>query len=260
MTGVKGFPEGDGKRASGRARIWFVSSAYAFAASLAISYLFLPGITAISSGGVTFGVVFICLSVAVCYFATAVFFIAAPGSVFPGLTRRTLPERFAALPKLAAVLGIFTLGFAVLSGLLSLLVFYVLAADIQEMGRWTPVTVVVLAVLLLSLPFFARAFAGFAAGDDSLGSLFKESLRMGAPLYLKYLVLSAIAFGLAFLIRILLAGTGDPVGTLAMFILTALVFGAAIPVSWQIFRREEFQREKASEDSPPAFSDHREIA
>ena len=255
MAREVGFPEVEGKKTPGRVRVWLVCPAYVLAASLAISYLFLPGIKAISSGSALLGAALICLSAAVCYFATAIFFTIVPKQIFPGPARRTFPESFAELPKLAAALGVFTLGFTVLSGLLSLLVFYVLAAGIPEMVRWTPVTVVVLAVLLLSLPFFTRAFAGFAAGDGSIRSLFKGSLRMGAPLYLKYFVLSAIAFGLAFLTRMLLAGTGNPAGTLASLILTALVFGAAIPFSWQIYLRE-----LAREDSPPAFSDHREIA
>jgi len=234
-------------------RIWILSTAYVLAVSLAVSYVFFAGLSAIPLGGVSLGVVFICLAAAVCYVATAVFFAYAPKRIFPGLSRPALSESLAALPKLLAILGFFTLGFAAVSGLLSLLIFYVLSAGLPEMERRTPVMAGVVIVLLLSLPFFARAFAGFAAGEAETGGLFRGSLRMGGPLYSKYLILSAIAFGLALLIRVFLGSPGSLSGALATLVLTSAVFGAAIPVSWVLYRQDRLRRGRAERDPASAF-------
>gem|GEM_PF-2727545 len=221
--------------ASGRVRLWLLSTAYVLVFSLALSYLFFPGVMSVSAGNVPVGIVFICLSTFVCYFSTAIYLAFFPKQVLTGLCERTFSESFTSLPKLIAVLGIFALGFAVLSGLVSVLVFYVLAAGLSEAERQTPVLAGVVIVLLLSLPFFARAFSGFAAGEMDFKRLFTGSLRVGAALYLRYLVLSAIVFGLALMLRVFIPASAGPAASLLTLILTSLVFGAAIPASWIIY-------------------------
>ena len=230
--------KGAKRKASGRVRLWLLSAAYVFVFSLALSYLFFPGITTASAGSVPIGIVFICLSIAVCYAATAIYLYLAPKQIFFGLPHQMFSETFTGLPKLIAVLGIFTLGFAVISGLVSVLVFYVLAAGSPEASRQTPVLFGVVIVLLVSLPFFARAFAGYAASEAGFKRLFTGSLRMGAALYLRYLVLSAIVFGLALMLRVFIPASAGPAASLITLVLTSLAFGAAIPVSWVIFQND----------------------
>ena len=58
--------------ASGGIRVWLSSAAYVLVFSLALSYLFFPGVSSVSSGNVPISIVFICLSACVCYFATAI--------------------------------------------------------------------------------------------------------------------------------------------------------------------------------------------
>jgi len=157
---------------------------------------------------------------------------------FPDIKTETIKETYRALPKLILALGIFTGIFAVLSGLVSVLVFYVFTAGIPEPDRRFPVMVCVYVIILVSLPFFIRAAAGFAAGDRGFNSLFKPSFRMGASLYFKFLLIGLIAFIISFLIRLTPLNKFGTVGDIIVLILTSVILGVLAALAWNIYRRD----------------------
>jgi len=214
-------------------KTWLASTVFMLVLSLSVTYLFLPGLSSARAGGAG-GIALMILAVAICYIAASVFLGAAPCAVFLTAQKKTLKESLLSLSKLAAALAVFTIAFAVISGLAAALVFYVLATGLPEESRRAPLTACIYIILLLSLPFFARVFSGFAAGDTGFASLIKASARMGALLYAKLLIPCAAAYALALLIRWLLAGAGLP-GNIFALALTAIAFGFAIPVSWHIY-------------------------
>jgi hypothetical protein len=177
-------------------------------------------------------IVLLILSVAVSYVLTAFFLKSAPVEIFAAAPHRTFPERLRTLPKLIGSLAIFALAFAVISGLFALFLHYVIFAGQPPIERKTPILIAAAVLVVLSTPFFARAYAIFAGGENRFRPIVSNSLRLGGRRYVKYLILGAAAYGLALLIRLVLRELPEPVGLILMLALTSAVFGIAIPVSW----------------------------
>jgi hypothetical protein len=213
--------------------LWVKSTIYFFLLSVAVTFMFMPGLDfAVAHEPVPTGVLLIILAFAVCYVLTAFFLKVAPGEIFANAPRRTFAELLRSLPKLIGILVIFALAFAVISGLLALLLYYVIFAGLSPIERKTPIFIATAILVVLSSPFFARSFAIFASGESRFRPIFANSLRMGGRLYIKYLLLGTVSFGLALLIRLVLSELPEPFGLILMLALTSLVFGVAIPLSW----------------------------
>ena len=216
-------------------RLWLQSAVFFLALALAISYLFLPGLAIASSSGGVAGAVYIAIAVAVCYIAASIYLKTAPRAVFSSAPERTFPESLKTLPILVAALAVLACVFAAVSALISLLVFYALASGLTVPDRNMPLAICVYALILLSLPFLAHAFAGFASGKTSVPGLLKSSIRMGVRAYIRLLAPCAVAYVLSLLARLLLAETGSLPGNIAALILASAFFGAAIPITWHIY-------------------------
>ncbi len=154
--------------------------------------------------------------------------------------------------RLTCVLLLYAIGFSVLCGLLSVLIYYVILAGLPESDRRMPVLVMIAVVLVLSLPFYARAICGFISGGHSFKQLLTGSLKMGRPLYLKYLVLCAAVYGLSWLIR-LLPVTADL--AVLQLILTAVVIILSLPLAYRIFKKD-----KDSADAAPKAATREDIS
>lgn len=216
--------------------------------SLAFSHLFLPGLRfarAPGGGDAAPWVLLAALACAVCYVSTAVFLHSVQGGAFGGIggtgptpfPRRTVAGILRALPKLACALAVFAAVFACISGALSMLIYHVFAAGLPAPERKTPILAAVIAILVLSLPFWAQAFSRFASGDgagESASRFLREGARIGRLAYLRFLAIGAAAFGLALAIRFLCGFLAQPAGEVASPLLTAAVFGAAIPLSFAV--------------------------
>jgi hypothetical protein len=213
--------------------MWLRSTIYFLLLSAAVTFLFLPGLDfAAGHETVANGVLLIILAVVVCYVLTAFFLKGTPGEIFSDAPRRTFAELLRTLPKLIGSFAIFALAFAVISGLLALFLYYVIFAGQPPFERKTAVLIAAAVLVVLSSPFFAQAYAIFAGGEGRFRLIFANSLRMGGRLYGKYLILGAVSYGLALLIRLVWRELPEPFGLLLMLALTSVVFGVAIPVSW----------------------------
>ena len=214
--------------------VWLASFSFFLVLSLSVAYILIKGMQSISGYGSTgAGILFVCLAIAICYVATAFYLKAAPPKIFNGTASRTLSDVFRDLPKLLGVFFIFIVIFSVISGLLSVLIFYGLASGIPEETRRTPINICVIIIAILSIPFFTQAFAEFASGENNFKTLLKNSFRIGLLRYAKYLGTGAIAFGLAMLIRMLFFQIGaEPLSTLLSLIITSAVLGIAVPITW----------------------------
>ena len=217
------------------------STGFFLVLSLTISYLMLPGFLIISDPALIAILKIVC-GAAICFAATGIFLARAPAAFFPDVGAGSFKDTYRTLPKLILILGIFAGVFAVISGLVSVLVFYVFSVGIPEPDRRFPVMICIYIVILASIPFFIRAFTGFAAGDRCFKSLLKSSVRMGGPLYLKILIIGLIAVFLSFLIRLLPITAPEPAGDIITLALTSVVLGAATAASWIIFRKDTERR------------------
>jgi hypothetical protein len=220
----------------------FLSAVFFLVFSLSINFLILPGLSP-AAGTIPLWIISVAAGLIVCYIAAGIFLNKAPAVLFADPEAKKLSETFRDLPKLVLTLGIFTFAFAVISGLVSVLVFYVFAAGSPEPDRRFPVMISVYIIIILSLPFFIKAFTGFAAGDTSFGSLLKSSIGMGAPLYLKFLVIGAVAFFLSFLIRFTPIDTLGAAGDIIVFVLTSIVLGMGTAAAWTVYKRDIEQKD-----------------
>jgi len=204
--------------------------------SFCLSYLILPLFSS-AAAAIPPVIIAAIIGIIACYIASGIFLNKAPAPFFPD-AGVTLKETFRTLPKLVLILGIFTGVFSAISGLVSVLVFYAITAGIPEPSRRFPVMVCVYVIILLSLPLFIRAVSGFASGDRGFRSLLKSSLRMGAPLYMKFLLIGTAAIILSFLIRLTPLAALGTAGTVITLILTSIILGILTAAAWNIFKRD----------------------
>ena len=220
-------------------KIWLLSALYFFVLSFVITILFLPGVERIvSPGDIGPGLLLVILAAAVCYTATAIFLGSVPGMVFPGASKRTIGEGFKTMPRLLAVLGIFIAIFAVISGFVSLFVFQAVYSGTPNPAATSVVNTCIAIIIILSLPLYIRAFSGHAGGEKGFRKLLSGAVRMGGLLYIKFLAIGVVCFGLSYLIRVLTGTLPIPASILIGSLLTALVLGAALLVSWRILGRK----------------------
>ena len=218
-------------------RIIVLSVLYFLALMLSLGFLFLPGLSTIYNGSFS-GASQVILTVLIWYLSSALYFKSVPRQFFVSVRKTSFSKSFKELPSLIGVMAVFVCAFAVISGLISTLVFYVLASGQEEPARRLPVTAAVLLITLLSAPFFIRAFAGFASGDKDFLTLLAGSVRMGGLLYVKYLALGVVSFALSYLIRLLPFSGSGAAGTAVTLILTSIVFGVLVYVSWRIYEKK----------------------
>ena len=226
--------------------VWLFTVLYFFVLSASLTYLFIPGILRVSGAGdISAGILLIVGAAIVWYAATAFFLTVLPPRVFTGLRGIAFSENIRCLPKLIGVLAIFGVAFAVLSRLIILIIWNaVFHGDISLAAGTVNICMIVLA--LASLPFYTRAFAGYAGGDRRFGTLLSGSIRIGGLLYLKYLGMGVAAFVLAYFVRYLTPRDTAPSGIGAL-VLTALVLGAALLLAWKAYAVEK--RCRASQDA-----------
>lgn len=212
--------------------LWLRSMVFFLVLSFSVVLLFVSGLDAINNNGsMLTGIVLVTLAVVICYLAAAIFLRNTPAQVYKRTQGRTISAILKTLPKLVITYIIYIIVFSVISGLISLLIYYVILAGVPEADRRTPLLALVIVIVILSLPFFSKAFAVFAGSDISFKILLLDSIKMGMPQYVKYLVLGAASFGLAYLIRVLTVGAADPVELILTLVLTSFVIGVAIPLA-----------------------------
>ena len=213
------------------------SFGYFLILSIAITFLFLPGYEhAIGSGAIFPGIIFIVLAVLLCYFVTVFFLKYTPPNIFPGTVSRTLTGSINKLSGLVLVLVVFAAAFAILAGLVTLLIYRVFFSGVIGPAL-NAINISIVIIVILSLPFFISAFSLYASGESAVKPLFTGSVHMGGLLYIKYLAIGAIAFGLAYFIHVLAGGLPGIPGVIVTQILTSLVLGAALIVSWRIYSK-----------------------
>jgi len=180
--------------------VWLISVIYFFVLSISLTYLFVPGIISLVFGVYGIGILLIVITALIWYAATAYFLSIAPPRVFTASSGGTFTENLRGLPKLIGVLAIFGVIFVVLSGIITSIVSgAVFPGDSSSAASLINICVIIFAVI--SLPFYMRAFAGYAGGDRGFGPLLFGSVRMGGLLYLKYLGIGTAVFVLAFFVR-----------------------------------------------------------
>jgi hypothetical protein len=183
------------------------------------------------------GIIYICVSVVLCYIITAYFLKSAAGMVSTESAVRTFSENLRALPKLIIVYAIFAAVFAILSQILTQIVAYsVFSGNLEKAS--VMINICVAALTIVSLPFFMQAFAAFANGKTGFSRLLAGTFRMGGSVYGKYLLLGAFSYFLAYCIRTLTEGMPAPAGMFSTHIPTALLFGASLYLVLQIYRKE----------------------
>ena len=185
--------------------------------------------------------ILIAVCCAVAYIATAAYLSAVSKKAFSETSGRTCREICICLPKLIAALAVFAVIAAIVAGLLALLV-YAIQAGASEEGRLPEVTAALYATVILSLPFFARAFTGFAAGEMRAGILIEQSAHMGLRLYVKLLIPCGAAYIAILLIRQALPDTGLAFA-IAAPITAAALLGIAAPIALHIYARHKSMHE-----------------
>ena len=222
-------------------RLWFFSVIYFLILSLSFTYIFQPGFVMVFyRGGAVSGAGLIISAFAIAVILTAIYIAIVPGKYLAERAGNphTLIDVLKRIPGLALVFLCAAIVFAVLSGLFALLFYYVIFSGISETARRTPILLAALALAVLSAPFFFRAFTCFSFGLEKIGELFKKTLRMGRARYAKLLAISAIAFGLAYLIRAVIPGEGT-FSQIAILLLTSLVFSAALVFVFRVHKAIE---------------------
>ncbi|MCL2111644.1 MAG: hypothetical protein FWH32_05290 [Clostridiales bacterium] len=215
--------------------LWLRCAGYALVLAFVLAFLFLPGVRFLFDNGNTgLGISLVCVSCFAYYVATTYFLKSVPHRYIKTASQHTFAESFRTLPALMGVFGIFAVAFAVLTGIIAVVV-YIVASSSGLAASWEAVFVACEIVLaILTLPFFMRAFAGFAGGEKDRRRLLSASIHIGGLPYVKHLVLGAATIGILELIWLLTEGMSAPMGMFVLCILAAALGGAAILLVWRI--------------------------
>ena len=230
-------------------KLWFFSAIYFFVLSLSFTYIFQTGFVRVFyRGGAVSGAGLMILAIAIAVILTTIYIAIVPGKYLTERAGkpRSLMDVLKRIPGLALVFLCAAIVFAVLSGLFALLFYYVIFSGISEAARRTPILLAAFALAVLSAPFFFRVFTCFSFGPVKLGELFKKTLRMGRVVYAKLLAISAVSFGLAYLIRAVIPGAGV-ISQIAILLLTSLVFSAALIFAFRLHKAVETETESLPE-------------
>jgi hypothetical protein len=201
-----------------------------------ISYAALPG----DPSDVSLGVVLIIISIAMGYMLTAIFLSFAAEPVFGKEARRSVSANLRELPRLVVFLLVMLAVFACLSGLIAVLIYYVIAAGQQIAQRGIAIDASAFVLMMFGLPFFLSAYARFASGvREGFAALFKKAVRMGWRGYLRLLAVGASAMGAATALRYLMGSMNPFSDHVIGSLIVAIVFGVALPLSWSVHAATE---------------------